>query len=99
MIGWTHEVLELANLALARFADLNESELKVLAAATNGETAYCGPSDEDGDPANDPESANTWGPQRRIRAGLIRWLCVNRDAATWIDARGYRFTPRESAGD
>lgn len=90
MIGWTREVIELANLALARFAGLTESELKVLVAVTTGGTAYCGPSEEDNHPHNNPDLADFWGLERDVRAELLRWLCINRDAAAWIDARGLR---------
>ncbi len=88
MIGWTREVIELTDRARARFADLTQAELKILVAVTTGETAYCGPSRDDGDPSNNPDSSDTWGPERDIRAELIRWLCISRDAAAWVDPRG-----------
>jgi hypothetical protein len=88
MIGWTREVKELATLALTRFPDLNESEFKVVVAATSGELAHCGPSRSDADPVNDPGSAAAWGPEREIHADLIRWLCIDLDAALWIDPHG-----------
>ena len=50
--------------------------------------AFCGPSAKDDDPANDPAKAEEWGPEREIRAGLIRWLCVDRDAASAVDPKG-----------
>src|SRR6266849_2339871 len=88
MIGWTREVIELTDRARARFADLPQAELKILVAVTTGEPAYCGPSRDDGDPSNNPDSSDTWGPERDIRAELIRWLCISRDAAAWVDPRG-----------
>jgi hypothetical protein len=88
MIGWTREVVELAKLALARFTDLNESELKVLVAITTGATAYCGPSRDDNHPHNNPDFADFWGLERDIRAELIRWLCISREAAPWIEPHG-----------
>jgi hypothetical protein len=54
MIGWTCETKEIASLALAKFPDLRESELKMICGATIGEVAYCGPSRKDDDPGNDP---------------------------------------------
>jgi sRNA-binding regulator protein Hfq len=92
------QVKELTDRARARFADLTEAELKILDAAMTGETAYCGPSRDDGDPNNNPESADSWGPERDIRAKLIRWLCISRDAATWVDPRGLRIHAARISG-
>jgi hypothetical protein len=78
----------LLNLAEARFHPLREAERKLLAAALIGETAWCGPSPKDFDPANDPARANSWGPERCIRAGLIRWLCIDHEARSYVDPRG-----------
>jgi hypothetical protein len=98
MIGWTRKVIELTDRARARFADLTQAELKMLDAATTGEPAYCGPSPDDEDPGNNPDSSDTWGPERDIRAELIRWLCVNRDAAAWIDPRGLQIYAARISG-
>jgi hypothetical protein len=79
---------DLEALAQARFPDLSQGELKLLRAAPKGETAWCGPSAKDDDPANDPAKADEWGPERQIRADLIRWLCVDRQAASAVDPKG-----------
>ena len=81
-------VNDLEALAQARFPELSQAELKLLRAAPKGEVAWCGPSAKDDDPANDPAKADEWGPEREIRADLIRWLCVDRDAASAIDPTG-----------
>lgn len=78
----------LLSLAEAHFHPLREAEKKLLAAAPVGETAWCGPSPKDFDPANDPAKANSWGAERCIRAGLIRWLCIDREARSYVDPRG-----------
>jgi hypothetical protein len=78
----------LLSLAEARFHPLREAERKLLVAAPMGETAWCGPSPKDFDPANDPAKANSWGAERCIRAGLIRWLCIDREARSFVDPRG-----------
>jgi hypothetical protein len=79
---------DLEALAQARFPELTQAELKLLRAAPKGEAAFCGPSAKDDDPANDPAKAEEWRHERAIRAGLIRWLCVDRDAASAVDPEG-----------
>src|SRR5262249_41925728 len=79
---------ELMRIAEARFPNFREAEVKTLRAAPTGEVAYCGPSPKDFDPANDPAKAHTWGPERTIRAALIRWLCIDREARARVDPRG-----------
>lgn len=79
---------ELLELARASFTQLREAEEKLLRAAPLGEMAVCGPNRKDFDPANDPRRANTWGPERAVRASLVRWLCVSEAARECIDPRG-----------
>ena len=82
------QVGELERLAPARFSDLTAAEIKLLRAAPNGDLAVCGPSKENHDPANDPAKADEWGKEREIRADLIRWLCVDRQAREMVDPKG-----------
>jgi hypothetical protein len=93
-----HPADDLEALARARFPDLSQAELKLLRAAPKGEVAWCGPSDKDDDPANDPAKAHEWGPEREIRADLIRWLCVNRDPASVVDPKGIQIHAARIAG-
>src|SRR6266849_4368870 len=81
---------DLEQLAEARFGPLSQAEINLLRAAPKGETAYCGPSERDDDPNNDAANSNIWGSERWIRAELIRWLCVDRDAKDLVDPRGVR---------
>lgn len=75
-------------LAYAHFKrEFSPAERKLLSAAAKGETAYCGPKDP-ADPANDPSSASSWGPERQIEASLIRWLCVDKKAREQIIPAG-----------
>ena len=79
---------DLEALARSRFGELSEAEQRLLRAAPMGEIAYCGPTEDNSDPANDPANADGWGGEREIRAELIRWLCVDPEAAQKIDPRG-----------
>ncbi|MGB9513085.1 MAG: hypothetical protein WBU20_15475, partial [Candidatus Acidiferrum sp.] len=79
---------ELIRLAELRFPALREAERKLLRAAPLGEVAWCGTSPKDFDPGNDPAKANAWGSERSIRAALIRWLCIDREAREYVDPRG-----------
>ena len=79
---------DLIRLAEARFPNLREAEFRVLRAAPAGEEAWCGSSQKDFDPSNDPAKANTWGNERSVRAELIRWLCIHRQAREHVDPRG-----------
>jgi hypothetical protein len=80
----------LEKLSESRFDSLSGAEIKLLRAAPKGETAYCGPSKDDSDASNDAADLDTWAADRTIRAELIRWLCIDRDAEAWIDPRGIR---------
>jgi hypothetical protein len=79
---------DLLKLAEAHFQPLRDAERKLLSAAPVGEMAWCGPSQKDFDPSNNALKADSWGPERSIRANLIRWLCIDRDARAFIDPRG-----------
>ena len=74
--------------ARAKFGELTAAEERLLRCAESGDIAYCGPSDKDDDPGNDPANADAWGKERTIRAKLIRWLCIDSEANKHIDPRG-----------
>lgn len=82
------ETSNLEALARTRFGTVTAAELKLVRAAPSGEIAWCGPSQRDDDPRNDPSQADTWNRERQIRAGLIRWLCVDRSARAQVDPQG-----------
>ena len=68
------------------FGTLGQSELKIVRNSTRGETSYCGQSNRDSDPGNNPSDADTWTAERHVRADLIRWLCSSQAAADCISA-------------
>ncbi len=79
---------DLEALARSRFSNLSEAELRLVRSAPRGEIAFCGPSKGHKDLTNDPAKADRWSRGRELRAELIRWLCVDREAAKRIDPRG-----------
>jgi sRNA-binding regulator protein Hfq len=79
---------ELLRLAEARFPDLSAPEKKLLGAAAQGDWAQYGPNYDPEDPSNDPSKADAWGSDRSLRAAVVRWLCVDRDAKGCVDPKG-----------
>jgi hypothetical protein len=75
--------------------NISVAESRLLRAAGKGEWAVCGESSDDKDKDNNPltadgdsSSAHGWGVQRSIRAGILRWLCTDPQAATKVHSRG-----------
>lgn len=97
--SYQSQLADFEQLAEARFGPLSTAEVKLLHAALDGRIAYCGPSDRDDDPNNEPTNSDTWGCERRIRAELIRWLCIDREASTRIDPIGIRAHAASVTGD
>ncbi len=89
---------DLEALGIRRFGQLSKAETRLLSSAPKGEVAECGPSSLTGVPANDPAKADGWGPERVIRAELIRWLCTDQEAYTRVDARGLRIFAAKIVG-
>ncbi|HEY9159386.1 hypothetical protein [Candidatus Binatus sp.] len=77
---------KLEDLARLKFTDppLSEAEERVVRAASDGTEAKC----IDLGGGSDPEKADTWPASRNVRADLIRWLCVDREAREQVDPRG-----------
>ena len=85
----------LTKLASARFSNLTRAERALLEHADvknvgRAEYAAGGSSSNPNDSSNDPAYASQWGPQREIRASLIRWMSVDPDAIKQIDPQGIR---------
>lgn len=88
---------DLEALARARFTNLTVAEVKICQAASNGELAYCGLTDDQNHPTNDPSKASQWGGERNIRADLIRWLCVT--VKEHVDPSGIQVFGARIVGD
>lgn len=82
------QLSDLEDRARAQFGPLSDAEIKLLRTAPKGEIAHCGPSERDDDPNNNPVHSDNWDSERSIRAELIRWLCVDREARDRVDPRG-----------
>ena len=54
------------------------------------EFAVAGLGADPDDSSNDPAHADEWPASRQIRASLIRWICVDREARSLIDPEGIR---------
>jgi len=78
----------LLNLVPARFQPLSEAEKKLLRAAPTTDLAVCGPPDLKGAAYDASKADADWGPERVIRADLIRWLCVDEVAKKRVDPSG-----------
>jgi hypothetical protein len=92
----------LESLAHARFRNppLSPAEIKLVQMAPGGFLAVCGPNDRPDDPANDPSRADAdWKEDRTIRATLIRWICIDRQAKELVDTRGIRVFGAVLTGD
>lgn len=85
----------LVSLGSAQFPNLTRAEIALLEhtdVKNIGRAAFAasGPSSNPNDSSNDPTYASQWGPQREIRASLIRWMSVDPDAIKQIDPQGIR---------
>jgi hypothetical protein len=89
---------DLLRLAKERFGGLSEAEARLLRAAPKGDQAVCGPSGEFNDPSNDPVKADKWGPERQVRAEIIRWLCTESGPASRIDPKGVQLIGAKVSG-
>src|SRR5262245_17726024 len=77
-----------ASLAHARCGPLSAAELAVVRSAPRRELAWCGPDANPDNPANDPTHGKDWGPERSVRAELVRWLHTDPEVSRQIDPSG-----------
>ena len=81
---------DLESLARGCFKDLTSAEMELVRAASRGELAVCGVSEDLSDPTNDPDKADEWGNERNVRAALLAWLCLDRRASNLVHAKGIK---------
>lgn len=82
----------------SEFGRLSHAEGMLLQSCTTGKMFFCGPSDDDQDESNNPKNADTWGPKRQIRTGLISWLCQQEQPRTYIHPHGIQVCGAEFIG-
>jgi hypothetical protein len=76
---------DLTALATTLLGELGQCERALLRTAEHGGLADC----QSHDPArNDPATAASWGPERRLRASLIEWLCRDPRARGFVRDTG-----------
>ena len=90
---------DLQALASARFKDLTPAEAELLRAVRTPDFAVCGPNLSPSDPENDSSKGDMWRDTRRIRADLIRWLCMDPQARSFIDPEGIEIFGARIRGD
>jgi hypothetical protein len=82
-------LLHLAQEEFGRSWQPTRAERIVLAAATIDEPADCVPSiKKDAKEINPEYAENFWGPERKVSAYLIRWLCTDHHALELMDPSG-----------
>ncbi len=79
---------DLIGLAEQQFGQLTRGESRLLFHVPRSLPAVCGSSTDPKDPTNDPKDAHQWGPERQVRAELIRWLCTDSAAEGHVDSKG-----------
>ncbi|HEY6395346.1 MAG TPA: hypothetical protein VIX12_08020, partial [Candidatus Binataceae bacterium] len=78
----------LENDARSRFGILTKAERILLRSAPFRDVPWVGPDSDPDDLANDPAHGDKWGPDRTIRANLLRWLCTDPTACRLIHPSG-----------
>jgi hypothetical protein len=80
---------ELVNLAMEalreKLGELKPSEIYMLEQVEKGEPADYRIGDKEKD---DPANSKEWGEERIIKAGVIEWICTNKNATAVISTRG-----------
>lgn len=81
--------IDLQALAQRRFGQLSPAEQLLIDAIVTGQVADC---------ASPADQRGVGSPARGIRAGVIRWLCVDSHARSHIDVRGIHLQGAEING-
>ncbi|HUY27924.1 MAG TPA: hypothetical protein VMV27_10935 [Candidatus Binataceae bacterium] len=78
----------LEHLATERFGALSAAERMTVRAAPERELKWLGPAPGPGAAGNDVTQAEKWGPERTVRAAILRWLYRDPQAYALMDQSG-----------
>ena len=90
------DVLE--QMAREKFGALSHAELLLVRSAPKRDIQWAGPHDDPDDPSNDPLHADSWGPERTIRAPLLVWLTSDPVASRMVHPSGAGIIAARIAG-
>jgi hypothetical protein len=75
-------------MASAKFGPLSRAETILVRSAPERDIKWAGASDDPDDRSNDPLHADSWGPERTIRAPLLVWLVSDPTATRLVHPSG-----------
>lgn len=78
----------LERMAREKFGALSRAELLLVRSAPDRDIEWAGPHDDPDDPSNDPLHADSWGPDRTIRAPILVWLSSDPVASRMVHPSG-----------
>ena len=81
----------LQKLAEQKFGQLSRAELLLVRGAAQRNLVWLGPNNDPASPDNDLAHAENWGPERTVRAAVIRWIASDSEAARFVDPSGPGF--------
>ncbi len=89
----------LEKLAGQKFGPLSRAEQLMVRGAAMRNLVWLGPSDDPANPVNDVAHGDQWGPERTVRAEVIRWIAADADAARYVHPSGPGFAGARVAGE
>ncbi len=88
----------LEQMAREKFGALSAAEVLLVRSAPERDLKWAGPHDDPDDPSNDPLHAESWGPERTIRAPLLVWLASDPTASLLVHPSGAGIKAARIAG-
>ncbi len=89
----------LEQLAANRFGALSAAERMTVRAAPQRQLKWLGPAAGPDNPANDLTQAEKWGPERTVRADIVRWLYADPQAYALMDQSGLGIAGARISGE
>ena len=85
--------------ATQRFGALSAAERMTVRAAPQRQLKWLGPAAGQDNPANDVAQAEKWGPERTVRAEIVRWLYADPQAYPLMDQSGLGIAGARISGE